>query len=64
VPADSAAALSSRRWECVVVGGGVRGDLELLEQVVDLVRRHAPDAPIAFNAAPADTFDAAARWLA
>lgn len=64
VPAVIAAALSSRLWECVVVGGGVRGDLELFEQVVNLVRRHAPDAAIAFNASPADTFDAAARWLA
>ncbi|WP_284532542.1 hypothetical protein [Nocardioides sp. T2.26MG-1] len=64
VPAVVTAALSSRLWECVVVGGGVRGDLALFEQVVNLVRRHAPDAAIAFNSTPADTFDAAARWLA
>jgi hypothetical protein len=64
VPAVLTAALSSRLWECVVVGGGVRGDLELFEQVVNLVRRHAPDAAIAFNSTPAATFDAAARWLA
>lgn len=58
-----AAALRVRRWECVVIGGGVRHDLELFERVVNLVRRHAPDAAIAFDSTPADTFDAAARWV-
>jgi hypothetical protein len=56
-------ALRARRWECVTIGGGVRNQLELFEQVINLVRRHAPDAAIAFNSTPADTFDAAARWL-
>ncbi|WP_205304365.1 hypothetical protein [Nonomuraea montanisoli] len=59
-------ALSARPWECVVIGGGVRkaeDQLELFEQVVNLVRRHAPDAAIAFNSTPTDTFDAAARWI-
>jgi hypothetical protein len=57
------AALLARPWECVVVGGGVRHDLPLLEQVVNLVHRHAPAAAIAFNSSPEDTFDAAARWI-
>jgi hypothetical protein len=59
-------ALGSRPWEVVVVGGGIRKPEELLdlfERVVNLVRRHAPDAAIAFNSSPADTFEAAARWL-
>jgi hypothetical protein len=59
-------ALRARPWECVVIGGGVRtGDdqLELFEQVINLVRRHAPGAAIAFNVTAADTFDAAARWI-
>jgi hypothetical protein len=59
-------ALDSRPWEVVVVGGGVRKPEELLdlfERIVNLVRRHAPDAAIAFNSSPVDTFDAAARWL-
>lgn len=53
-------------WECVVIGGGVRkteDQLELFEQVINLVRRHAPNAAIAFNSTPTDTFDAAARWI-
>ena len=59
-------ALDSRPWEVVVVGGGVRkpeDQLDLFERVVNLVHRHAPGAAIAFNNTPADTFDAAARWL-
>jgi hypothetical protein len=61
-----AAALCARPWECVVIGGGVRqidDQLELFERVVNLVRRHAPGAAIAFNAIPSDTFDAAIRWI-
>lgn len=56
-------ALRARPWECVTVGGGVRHQLDLFEQVINLVRRHAPDAAIAFNSTPSDTFDAAARWV-
>jgi hypothetical protein len=59
-------ALERRAWEVVVVGGGVRNpedQLDLFERVVNLVHRHAPDAAIAFNSTPGDTFDAAARWL-
>jgi hypothetical protein len=59
------AALRARPWECVVIGGGVRDDSQtgLFEQVLNLVRRYAPGAAIAFNSTPADTFDAAARWI-
>ncbi|MFD1531640.1 hypothetical protein [Pseudonocardia aurantiaca] len=59
-------ALDSRSWEVIVVGGGVRkseDQLDLFERIVNLVHRHAPDAAIAFNSTPGDTFDAAARWL-
>ena len=56
-------ALSARPWECVVIGGGVRHQDELFEQVINLVRRHAPTAAIAFNTNPADTYEAAARWI-
>lgn len=58
-----AAALRAQPWECIVIGGGVRNQLDLFEHVVNLVRRHAPAAAIAFNTTPADTFDAAARWV-
>jgi hypothetical protein len=65
VEALVAAALRARPWECVVIGGGVRNEdqLELFEQVLNLVRRCAPAAAIAFSSTPAETFDAAARWI-
>lgn len=48
------------------LGGGLRhsdDQVELPEQIVNLIRRHAPDAAIAFNSAPDTTFEAAARWI-
>jgi hypothetical protein len=63
IEAVIATALSSRQWECVVIGGGLRGDPELLEVVVNLVRQHAARAAVAFNDSPEGTYDAAARWL-
>lgn len=59
-------ALTGHTYACVVIGGGLRTHeplLELFEQVVDLVRRHAPDAAIAFNSSPEDCADAALRRL-
>lgn len=59
-------ALRALTWECVTVGGGLRhsdDQVELLEQIVNLVRQHAPDAAIAFNSNPATTYEAAAQWI-
>jgi len=59
-------ALTGKDYACVVVGGGIRKHeplLELFENVVNLVRQHAPGAAIAFNSTPEDTADAALRWL-
>jgi hypothetical protein len=61
-----ASALAAHDYACVVVGGGIRKHeplLELFETVVNLVRRHAPGAAIAFNSTPDDMADAALRWL-
>lgn len=66
IEAVVSAALSARPWQCVVIGGGVRNaedQPQLLERVVNLVRRHAAGAAIAFSSTPAETFDAAARWV-
>jgi hypothetical protein len=60
------AALGKSTYECVVIGGGIRRHdpyLELFEQVVNLVRLHAPTAAIAFNSSPVDCADAALRRL-
>jgi len=58
--------LQARSWDCVVVGGGIREpeeQLELFESIINLIRRHAPQAAIAFNHTPHDLADAAARGL-
>ena len=58
--------LDRRPFRVVVIGGGIRKpdeQIELFETVVDLVRRHAPQAAIAFNSNPMTSFDAARRWL-
>ncbi|NSC19943.1 hypothetical protein FM076_01440 [Streptomyces albus subsp. chlorinus] len=58
--------LTERPWRVVVIGGGIRKEeslLPLFEQIVNLVRRHAPQAAIAFNTSITDTFAAAQRWL-
>jgi hypothetical protein len=59
-------ALARADYACVVIGGGIRKEeslLGLFEKAVNLVRRHAPDAAIAFNSGPEDCADAALRWL-
>ncbi|MEU4204579.1 hypothetical protein AB0B79_34335 [Streptomyces sp. NPDC039022] len=60
------ASLTERPWDVVVVGGGIRKTeplLPLFEQVVNLVRRHAPQAAIAFNTSGGDSVEAAQRWV-
>lgn len=59
-------ALVARAWSCVVIGGGIRKDEDLLglfESVVNLARRLAPGAAIAFNTTPHDLADAVARGI-
>ena len=58
--------LDAARYDCVVVGAGVRlppRRRAIFEAVVNAVHRMAPGAAIAFNTRPEDSADAAARWL-
>jgi hypothetical protein len=58
--------LALKRYDCVVIGGGVRlppRSLVIFEAIINAVRKAAPDAAIAFNTRPDDSADAAARWL-
>jgi hypothetical protein len=60
------AALAKHSYDCVVIGGGIRKPpplLEFFERVVNLVRRHAPAAAIAFNTNGENSVEAAQRWL-
>jgi hypothetical protein len=61
--AVAAAALQSKRFDCVVIGAGLREPLPrlmLFEKIINLVHRLAPHASICFNTTPADTAEAAA----
>jgi len=58
--------LLSARYDCIVIGGGLRippKSLVLFEKVVNVVHKVAPGAAIAFNTRPEDTAEAAARHI-
>ena len=58
--------VASQRYDCVVIGAGVRlppPRLAFFEAVINAVHKAAPAATIAFNTRPEDSADAAARWL-
>jgi len=58
--------LSQQKFDCVVIGAGIRTDPKrfiLFENLINLIHAHMPDAKICFNRAPDDTADAALRWL-
>jgi hypothetical protein len=62
----TAAALASRRFDCVMIGAGLRQPpehLQLFETILNLVHHRAPTASICFNSNPADTIDAVRRWV-
>lgn len=58
--------LAAGRYDCVVIGAGVRlppGRLELFEALVNAIHRAGPQTAIAFNTRPEDSGAAAARWI-
>jgi hypothetical protein len=58
--------LAEGRYDCVVIGAGVRlppSRLVLFEAVVNAIHRAAPGAALAFNTRPEDTGAATARWI-
>ena len=62
----AAAALTAKRFDCIVIGAGLRqppAQLLLFEKVVNLVHALAPAAKICFNTNPADTVQAVRRWI-
>jgi hypothetical protein len=59
--------VTSKSYDCVVIGAGVRlppRSLVLFEVVINAIRKSAPGAAIAFNTRPEDSAEAAARGLA
>jgi len=59
------ATLQKSRYDCVVIGAGVRTigkNFLLFEKVLNVVHEHAPQARICFNTGPFDTAEAVQRW--
>jgi hypothetical protein len=57
-------ALRTHKPDCVMIGAGVRLNprlTSLFEQLVNLVREHAPQSKFCFNSAPYDTAQAVKR---
>jgi len=60
------AALRSRRFDCVMIGAGLREPTDMLlhfEKVLNAVHRLALQAPFCFNSSPADSAEAVLRWI-
>jgi hypothetical protein len=61
------AALQARKFDCVVIGAGLRLPplrLPLFEKIINLIHAHAPpDTRICLNTTPADTIEAVQRWI-
>jgi hypothetical protein len=60
-------ALRSNRFDCVVIGAGLREPPErliLFEKIINLIHKYAPHARICFNTSPTDTAEAVLRWIA
>jgi hypothetical protein len=57
--------LRSRRFDCVMIGAGLRAPerLVLFERLINVVHADAPMAKLCFNTTPADTAEAVQRWI-
>jgi hypothetical protein len=58
--------LRQKRFDCVLIGAGVRanpGNLLLFEKLINVVHEHAPQARLCFNRLPDDIAEAVKRWL-
>jgi len=58
-------ALDREKYDCVLIGAGVRTVPEhfiVFERIVNAVHESAPNAKICFNTNPGDTAEAVQRW--
>jgi hypothetical protein len=58
--------LKQKRFDCVLIGAGVRtnpSNFMLFEKLINVVHEHAPQAKLCFNQLPADIAEAVKRWL-
>jgi hypothetical protein len=59
-------ALAQKRYDCVLIGAGVRTittHFLLFEKLLNVVHEHAPQARLCFNTKPSDTAEAVQRWV-
>jgi hypothetical protein len=60
------AELQKHRFDCILIGAGVRdvpSDLILFEKLINVIHEQAPDSRICFNTNPSDTLAALRRWI-
>jgi len=58
--------LKRKRFDCVLIGAGVRTipkNFLLFEKLINVVHAHAPQAKLCFNTKPSDTAEAVQRWI-
>ena len=58
--------LTQKRYDCVLIGAGVRTigkNFLLFEKLLNVVHAHAPQAKLCFNTGPFDSAEAVQRWL-
>jgi len=58
--------LKQKRFDCVLIGAGVRVppcNFILFEKLINVVHEHAPQAKLCFNTKPSDTAEAVQRWI-
>jgi hypothetical protein len=59
-------ALKQGRFDCVMIGAGVRtnpSNFALFEKLINVVHEHAPQARLCFNTVPSDIGAAVKRWM-
>ena len=57
--------LRKRKFDCVMIGAGLRAPEHLLlfEKLLNVVHAQIPNAKICFNTTPADSAEAVQRWV-
>jgi hypothetical protein len=58
--------LKQKRFDCVLIGAGVRSvpsNFLLFEKLINVVHEHAPQAKLCFNQLPNDIPEAVKRWV-
>ena len=60
------AELQKHRYDCILIGAGVRdvpSNLILFEKLINIIHEQAPNSKICFNTNPSDTLAALRRWI-